>query len=182
MSPQTNLLMTINDLQTLLRERAQSFLTFAQPLTDDQFVAPLNGDKWSVAENLQHLYLSARPVARVLAGPREFLAQFGTPAQPSRSYEDVVAVYRQTITANGIKAPATMSARPEDLTDRAALESRFLQAHTGVADALANWTEAELDGYVIPHPALGPLTVREMIYFTAYHVEHHLEPVRKSPV
>lgn len=31
----------------------------------------------------------------------------------------------------------------------------------------------ELDKYILPHPLLGKLTIREMMYFTIYHVEHH---------
>lgn len=171
--------MTIAALQQTLTDRAQAFLALASPLSDEQFFAPLDGDKWSVAENLQHLYLSTRPVARLLVAPREFLAQFGKPTQTSRSYEQVVADYRRTVTDNGIKAPATMSARAEDLTDRSAVVNNFAKAHQETADSLANWTDDELESYQAPHPALGMLTIRELIYFTAYHVDHHLEPTRE---
>ncbi|RZL03090.1 MAG: DinB family protein [Pedobacter sp.] len=40
-------------------------------------------------------------------------------------------------------------------------------------DAVKNWSTDELDEYCIPHPVLGKLTVREMIYFTSIHTEHH---------
>jgi hypothetical protein len=171
--------MTIAALQQTLSDRAQSFLALAMPLSDEQFFAPLDGDKWSVAENLQHLYLSTRPVARLLVAPREFLTQFGKPTQPSRPYEQVVADYRRTVTDNGIKAPATMSARAEDLTSREVVAVNFAKAHHEVIKGLNNWTEDELESYQAPHPALGMLTIRELIYFTAYHINHHLEPTRE---
>jgi hypothetical protein len=170
--------MTIPQLQQHLADRAQAFVTFAEPLSDEQFFAALEGDKWSVAEHLQHLYLTARPVARVMGGPRAFLAQFGQANQPSRSYEQLQAAYKNGLAATGIKAPANMSARPDDLTDRAALVERYAQAHQAVADSLANWTEEELETCQIPHPAIGMLTAREMAYFTAFHVDHHLEPTK----
>lgn len=171
--------MTIPQLRAIIADRTQAFLNLSQPLTDEQFFAPLDGDKWSVAENLQHLYLSTRPVARLMAGQRALLDQFGKPVNPSRPYEQLVADYKRTITDNGIKAPASVSARAEDLTDRSVVETNFAKANQGVIDALNNWTEEELEHYVIPHPALGPLTVREMICFTAYHIQHHLEPTRE---
>ena len=33
----------------------------------------------------------------------------------------------------------------------------------------------DLDKYVLPHPLLGKVTLREMLYFTIHHNEHHLE-------
>jgi uncharacterized damage-inducible protein DinB len=34
-----------------------------------------------------------------------------------------------------------------------------------------------LDRLRLPHPALGKLTVREMLFFTIYHNIHHVENV-----
>lgn len=39
--------------------------------------------------------------------------------------------------------------------------------------SLAKFNEEDLDNYILPHPLLGKLTMREMLYFTAYHVTHH---------
>ena len=39
--------------------------------------------------------------------------------------------------------------------------------------ALDRFTEEDLDHVILPHPILGKLTVREMMYFTMLHVEHH---------
>lgn len=36
-----------------------------------------------------------------------------------------------------------------------------------------SWTEQDLDTVLLPHPLLGKLTVREMLYFTIYHAQHH---------
>jgi len=53
-----------------------------------------------------------------------------------------------------------------------------------VADKLCRKTmkhsEAALDKYILPHPLLGKLTLREMLYFTAYHVAHHKQLVEKG--
>jgi hypothetical protein len=32
----------------------------------------------------------------------------------------------------------------------------------------------------LPHPLLGKLTLREMIYFTIYHVQHHHKLVQNQ--
>ena len=35
-------------------------------------------------------------------------------------------------------------------------------------------SEVDLDKYILPHPLLGKVTLREMLYFTIHHNEHHL--------
>jgi len=41
-------------------------------------------------------------------------------------------------------------------------------------------TEEELDKYVLPHPILGKITMREMLYFTIYHVNHHEKNIKQN--
>ena len=36
-----------------------------------------------------------------------------------------------------------------------------------------SFSEKDLDNYILPHPLLGKLTIREMLFFTIYHVQHH---------
>ena len=36
-----------------------------------------------------------------------------------------------------------------------------------------SFDEKDLDRYILPHPLLGKLTIREMLFFTVYHVQHH---------
>jgi hypothetical protein len=43
--------------------------------------------------------------------------------------------------------------------------------------AVEGWSERALDRFRLPHPALGQLTVREMLHFTLYHNLHHVENV-----
>ena len=31
----------------------------------------------------------------------------------------------------------------------------------------------QLDHYLLPHPLLGKITLREMLFFSAYHIQHH---------
>ena len=38
---------------------------------------------------------------------------------------------------------------------------------------LEKYSESDLDLIILPHPLLGKITLREMMYFTIYHVQHH---------
>jgi hypothetical protein len=33
---------------------------------------------------------------------------------------------------------------------------------------------------ILPHPLLGKITIREMLYFTAYHVQHHENIIKRD--
>jgi hypothetical protein len=42
-----------------------------------------------------------------------------------------------------------------------------------LARRIDRFSETQLDQLILPHPLLGKLTLREMLYFTIYHVQHH---------
>jgi hypothetical protein len=53
--------------------------------------------------------------------------------------------------------------------------ARWLQIGQRLIGAVKrNWGESELDSYILPHPILGKLTIREMLFFTLYHDTLHL--------
>jgi hypothetical protein len=132
------------------------------------------GGKWSVAETLQHLYLSARPVLRLMNGPRDVFRQWPVASRASRSYEEIADLYRQAL-ATGVKAPEAMLPRAADMAvDQATVIGRFIDVYESLGAAAALWPENELDGYQLPHPALGLVTVREMLDFVDIHTHHHL--------
>jgi uncharacterized damage-inducible protein DinB len=45
--------------------------------------------------------------------------------------------------------------------------------------AAGRWSERALDARQLPHPLLGKLTVREMLFFTLYHNRHHVDVVKR---
>ena len=46
-------------------------------------------------------------------------------------------------------------------------------AHQQLLKKVENWKESDLDKYVLPHPLLGKISLREMLYFTDFHILHH---------
>jgi uncharacterized damage-inducible protein DinB len=58
-----------------------------------------------------------------------------------------------------------------------------MRVHAASIEALtarvAKWSEANMDYHVLPHPLLGPLSVREMLFFTVYHNTHHVLNVQR---
>ena len=171
------------DLETaiMLAERSQAqaeavVATFLE--TPDPF-ARRSADQWSPGENLEHLRLAVRPLNLALLLPRFALRVFGRPRQ-HRPYEQVVEQYRARL-ASGAKAttpfiPASLAPG----TDGERLIRVFRQAYATYAARLGRRDEAFLDSIRLPHPILGRLTVREMAFFTLYHLHHHHQAIRQT--
>ena len=59
-----------------------------------------------------------------------------------------------------------------------AMTAQLIEAHAGMRAALEPWTEEALDSRAMPHPYLGPITVREMLLLMPVHARHHVRGVK----
>lgn len=151
-------------------------ITYLQALPEPAFAAP-QGTFWSPAEHVRHLRKSAAPLVTALGIPRLVLGlRFGKAGRPSRAFDEMVAVYRQAL-AGGATAGRFAPSGDGDGLDRTAVLDGWARVTGALQGQLARWDEAALDRYQLPHPVLGPLTVREMLAFTVYHTAHHLRRV-----
>jgi len=153
---------------------------YLRTLPANAFVQP-QGEKWSPAEHVRHLSKSIRPLALALGLPRFILwLRFGRAAATSRSFDVMRETYRARLAAGATAGRFAPSPQPPP-ADAAAYRETVLASWRAVDDDLrsriAAWDEAALDRYQLPHPALGKLTVREMLFFTLYHNAHHLNLV-----
>lgn len=153
---------------------------FLDALTDAEFFMP-QGEKWSPAEQVRHLTKSVRPVAQALRLPRIALTfLFGRQREASHSFTEVEALYQNKLKTGvtaGRFSPSPQS-RPDDLhARRSEIMQRWQETHDKLQHAIATWPEAALDRYCLPHPALGKLSLREMLFFTLYHNAHHVRQV-----
>lgn len=143
---------------------------------DKLFLKP--SEKWSAAENIEHLVLSVKPLSLAFRLPKLVLRYFGKPNRPCRTYHEVVTRYQSKLSAGG-KATSAFIPAPKT-SDRNALVARFNHHNQNFLKSLKNWNEADLDRYLLPHPLLGKLIVREMLFFTIYHTQHHLRAIEKA--
>ena len=158
-----------DELQRFLEANHARFLEALQNHAGepDRPVAP---GKWSPAQQADHLYRSIRPVNLAFGLPAFLLRwMFGRANRPSRTYDELVARYKQKL-AEGGRAPAAFVPRPEPLDTSV---SRIHRVTRQLIGRVNQCTENNLDHLILPHPLLGKLTLREMLYFTAYHAEHH---------
>jgi len=137
---------------------------------DFMFAAPA---KWTAGQQLDHIVRATSPIVLALRLPKWLVKLLiGTPNRPSRSYEELVQKYNDKLAA-GAKASGQFIPKPVIFAQRAALLAKLNTTVANIVRGMDNYSEAELDAYLLPHPILGKLTVREMLYFTEYHVLHH---------
>jgi uncharacterized damage-inducible protein DinB len=136
------------------------------------------GEAWSASDNLDHLIKAHKPIAKVLKLPKTTLqATFGKPDKSSMAYEELCQIYRDEI-ARGAQASGRFLPDQENPAGRREEKKKELvdewsRASTELVLAAETWDEGELDQYQLPHPILGKLTLREMLYFTIYHNLRH---------
>ncbi len=148
----------------------------------DEFFSPI-GEAWSPADNVRHLIKSNRPLDRALRLPKlMLLARFWVSGGRSRGYSELVGTYQEAL-GGGLTA-GRFSPRPlapgEDTPE---MQKRLVADLTttldGIAEATRRWSERQLNWLRLPHPGLGLLTVREMLFFTLYHQKHHAGTVAR---
>jgi hypothetical protein len=103
---------------------------------------------------------------------------FGTSPTPSRSFNAIKEEYSRKL-ANGAQAtgrylPTQASPISHLEIAKAQLLSHWTQVGQDLIVSVKIWHESELDKFVLPHPILGKLTVREMLFFTLYHNRQHI--------
>jgi hypothetical protein len=101
---------------------------------------------------------------------------FGKPGTSSRTYEEICAIYGAEI-AKGAKAAGTFlpsQDTPDDPHDKKAeMLTQLSLVIEKLASVLETWEEKDLDEAQLPHPIIGKITVREMLFFTIHHNLRH---------
>jgi hypothetical protein len=99
---------------------------------------------------------------------------FGKTNRPSKTYDDLVTKYKTKLAAGGRASgpfiPPFISFEKKD-----ELIKKYNEQKQKLIIKIEKQPEKDLDAYILPHPLLGKVTLREMLYFTIHHNEHHLE-------
>ncbi len=168
------------EIREALRAAANEFSDYCTTLPDEvYFRQPEN--KWSVAQQTKHLTKATRTGMLAFTLP-VFIVRMvgGRPNRPSRSYDALVEKYKQKLVSGG-KASKRYIPKPVPASiGKIKLLSHFKGMMYKMADAVQKRSgEKKLDRYIVPHPLLGKITLRELCYFTIHHAHHHLITVKQ---
>ncbi len=162
--------MNRSEIVNALIQNHTQFIGILKAMPADEAQRSLNG-KWSPGQLLDHLVRSVSPVRMAFFLPAFVLKwRFGTSNRPSRTYEAVVEKYHAKLGAGG---KASGSFIPAGTVNIKAHSDKLMGVVHSLCSRVGTYSEDQLDHYILPHPLLGKLTLREMLYFTAYHAEHH---------
>lgn len=144
-----------------------------EQLTPEQFSNSPEG-KWSPGQHLEHLLRSAKPLRKALAYPKFVIRLVaGKPNRDSRSFEGVKERYYGKLSKGGA-ASGRFVPPPVPYSQKEKLLAEYMREGVRMAANIRKrWSEKNLDNYLLPHPLLGKVTVREMMFFTVFHTTHH---------
>ena len=139
--------------------------------------------KWTTGQQAMHLLQSIKPLNDALSMPKFILKfRFGKANREVRDYDTIVKRYQERLVdAQGMTFKGSQNMKVPTLQDkqyilnRLQVENKKLQYKT-----LKRWSDKQLDTYILPHPLMGKMPVREIIMWTAYHVEHHTKILQEK--
>lgn len=154
----------VHIIQELVRHH-HHFIHTLESLSDADFQRKPS-EKWRLGQQLEHIIKSVKPVNMAFGSPMFVLKmKFGTANRPSKSYEALVEKYLKVLEENqDYVVPGRFA--PEEIPHK--LKGQKLKELKGLVQKLvsrlAKFTEEGLDTHILPHPVLGKLTLREMLY------------------
>ena len=157
-----------------LNEKVDAFNSYIEPMDREEFESTPNG-KWSAGQNLDHLIRAIKPLQLAYGLPKfALLILFGKNNRPSRTFDELVTKYKTKLAAGG-KASGPFIPPAINFEKKEELIKKYKQQKQKLISKIEKQSENDLDTYILPHPLLGKVTLREMLYFTIHHNEHHLE-------
>lgn len=159
-----------------LQKSHQAFADYIGSLKEDDFLFTAN-NKWTPGQQALHILKSIRPVKLAFSLPGFVLRlYFGKANRPSRSYEQLLEKYQEKLAAGG-RALGRFIPAPVAFSQKEKICKEITAVNNALCRKVNNCTEEALETYILPHPLLGKLTLREMLYFNILHVEHHRNSV-----
>lgn len=162
-----------------LGESYNSLCAAASSVEDHRFNMSKD-NKWTAAENVQHLVTATKMTSMAFTLPK-FIHTFlyGKPSRTSHGYGKIVENYQKRLD-EGAKATGVYVPKKTDY-EKAVLTKKLNTEGEKLVSAISKkWSDEQMDQYQVAHPILGLLTIRELAYFTLYHNFHHLETIRKN--
>ena len=141
--------------------------------------------KWTAAGHVFHLVKSTKAVSKAYKFPKLVLRmKFGKNNRKERTYDELVARYKVALTpvANQpqLQAPDEFIPEKGRSFGKEEIIKRFRDEQKDFKAAFSKWNDKDMSEYILPHPAVGKLTIKEMASFTILHTRHHLAILRKK--
>lgn len=164
LSPQT-----YKEICTQLQTSLQIFQEKIRDLNTEQLMLQTT-QNWTPCQHIDHLNRSFEPLIVLLKVPKFMLKVFGKPSRNSLSFNGIQTEYLKIIAKN-IVPSLRFAPRQVTANQKWELLAELEYHKSELLETLEKWSDVDLDKYMIPHPFMGKLTIREMLFFMICHVE-----------
>ncbi len=170
------------EISQAIIEAMDKCVRFIEATDYEQFIAKPIPEKWSIAEEFDHILKSNVSICSALKrNPLALRYKFGKPNRPLRNFDELKNRYYEKLEAfPGAKAPARFLSEDGQEFDKQAMLDFWKATQIKFSDRVEGWREKSLDKTLLPHPLLGKLMVREMLFFTVVHTDHHYLSMKRK--
>ncbi len=163
-----------DDIADLLEDKYQTLISWLEQQDNEQWeVGP--EDKWTTGQQALHLLQSIKPLNTALSLPKFLLKyKYGVTNREVRDFDAVVKRYQERLPeAKGFTFKGSQSMKTPKLQDKNYLITRLKVENKKLQHKVKKWKDKDLDNLILPHPLMGKMPVREIVMWSAYHVEYH---------
>ncbi len=173
--------MTKTEVIEILIQKHQILYEWLESHPNENWVKGPEG-KWNTGEHVIHLIQSENALNKALWLPKFYLKyKFGTNNRDNRTYNQIVRKYQEKLADNpGVVANISKKMPTIKLTNKISYITKLEKEKMKLINIFQKWTECDLDTFLLPHPLLGRMTIREIVIWTAYHTEHHYKILKSS--
>jgi uncharacterized damage-inducible protein DinB len=153
-----------------------------ESINSENFIAKPIADKWSIAEEFDHLLKSNVAICSSLKRkPIVYQWKFGKPNRPLRNFDEVQTRYNERLASvAGAVAPSPFISKEGQKFNKEEMLKFWESTINKLEKRIKQWSDKQLDRTLLPHPLLGKLMVREMLFFMVMHTEHHYLSLKKK--
>jgi hypothetical protein len=155
-----------------------ALIDYVNGLTDEELAFNEAG-RWNAGQQLQHVYLCLDVISKAMASKAYIEQTFGRIDREVKTYDEVLDWYRAGL-ANGGKAPERFEPGPFELGQMGPLAAAMNDLLARLREQIVAYTDAELDSLVLPHPFLGRMTIREMLFLMTEHPLVHRKSIERG--
>lgn len=166
--------MNKTEIETLTEEKHNALCQWLSSHEDDKWIKGPEG-KWTTGQHIYHLIVSAQALNKALLLPKIVLSsKFGKSNRATRTYDEVVLKYNTKLAENpNVESPLNKDMRLPTIKQKQEVINTLTKEKNTLLKRIGKWKEKDLDTYILPHPLLGRMPIREMMMFMGYHTEHH---------
>ena len=168
-------------ISNLIEEKHSELISWLESQPEDSWTQGPEG-KWTTGQQALHLLQSIKPLNDALSMPKFLLRfKFGKANRAIRDYDAIVKRYQERLDdSKGKTYKGSQNMKVPTLEDKHYIINRLQTESKKLQYKTKKISDKNLDTVVLPHPLMGKMPVREIIMWTAYHVEHHTETLKTN--